>query len=234
MQIQPNIFSIKQQLEEITHNSVEDELVPAIANILNHLLQFDGPETQQNRRRSDQSMLPDNFSELGDECIQYMEQLAANVKPNNPDKARQVELLSFPLALWLTQHGGELKTLTPVVNAIAYHSNQNSQVDVLERLYHMVDHILEGICPRALQADQGENAKAWRVLLLNHGIIATRTHNAILIEDAYQNLAEKIPEDAAHFFEQGMAQMVRINYPDHVKSIVQKYYTQWHQTKVLH
>ena len=233
MQIQTNIFNIKQQFEEIT-DLIEDDLVMGISNILEHLRQFDSPENRQNRRRSDQNALPNNLSGLVDQCIQFMELLALNVKADDAEQARQIELLSFPLALWLMQYGGELRTLTPVVNAIAYYSNQNSHVQALERLYYMVNDILEGIAPRALEDRYSENQKAWHVLLLNHGIIATRTHNPTLIERAYQNLADKIPEDAPNFFAQGMAQMVRINYPEQVKSIVQKFYTQWHQTKILH
>jgi len=234
MQIEPHILNIKQQLETLTQDAESSEALMEITQLLTHLQQFDRPEVAHSRRRSDSSQLPKNLTELGDRCIQQLESVALSVKAEDPDKSREIECLSFPLALWVTQHGGELKTLTPIVNAIAYDSNQSHKTEALERLYHMVNHVLEGICPHSLQSAYSENQKAWRVLLLNHGIIATRTHNATLIESAYQNLVEKIPEDAPQFFEQGMAQMVKINYPDHVKSIVQKYYTQWHQAKILH
>ena len=49
--------------------------------------------------------------------------------------------------------------------------------------------------------------RPWRVLLLNRGIVATRSHNTRLMEEAFAVLTRHLPEDAARFFTEGMQQI---------------------------
>ncbi|MFK5947592.1 MAG: hypothetical protein QM500_02335, partial [Methylococcales bacterium] len=69
--------------------------------------------------------------------------------------------------------------------------------------------------------------RPWRVLLLNYGIVATRSHDPQLIETAYDYFIHHLPEDAAQFFTESKGQMTALNYPQSVQVVVEKYYQQY-------
>lgn len=69
---------------------------------------------------------------------------------------------------------------------------------------------------------------------MNQAIIATRSHQAELIDEAYQVLVEALPEEALRFFEEGMQQMEALNYPEVARQVVEKYYNLWNIPKTLH
>ena len=64
----------------------------------------------------------------------------------------------------------------------------------------------------------------WRLLLINRAIVATRSHNRELMESAFDALLENLPSDAPSFFAEGMEQMAVIDYPDHVRELMKRYY----------
>ena len=41
---------------------------------------------------------------------------------------------------------------------------------------------------------------------------------------AFDAVVEHLPEDAVRFFEEGMAQMDALDYPSHVRSVMERYY----------
>jgi hypothetical protein len=72
------------------------------------------------------------------------------------------------------------------------------------------------------------------VLLLNRGIVATRSHNTRAMEEAFAVLTQHLPEGAARFFTEGMEQMDALNYPAHVREVMEKYHRQWTLNRSLH
>ena len=84
---------------------------------------------------------------------------------------------------------------------------------------------------KALVASRG---RPWRVLLLNRGIVATRSHDPSTMEEAFTFLIRHLPEDAAQFFAAGMQQMEALNYPAHVRQVMEKYHRQWSLNRTLH
>ena len=74
----------------------------------------------------------------------------------------------------------------------------------------------------------------WRILNLNYGIVATRSHNPELIEQAYDSLAKNLPQDARQFFKEGLQQMEVIAYPDEVREVVERYNKMWGSESSLH
>ena len=72
--------------------------------------------------------------------------------------------------------------------------------------------------------DKSEPGCPWRILNLNHGIIATRTHNIDIMNTVFEQLLQRLPNDAANFFADGMKQMDIIGYPEHVKHVMEQFY----------
>jgi hypothetical protein len=138
---------------------------------------------------------------------------------------RELELLSIPLALWVVEHGGQLTTLEPVVNGLALTANSTRDPEALERLSVIMEKILQAAHPRIRQDPDKSNP--WRVLNLNRAIVATRTHRPELMEQVFQTLTRRLPEDAAAFFREGMQQMGELDYPPEVRTVMKRYFDEW-------
>jgi len=140
----------------------------------------------------------------------------------------------LPLAIWLVRRGGELRTLETVVDALAAYANSIQSPEVLEDLSHLMGEIIEAVTPAIKQDLEGVNpTRPWRILNLNRGIVATRSHNPAVMEEAFQTLVRNLPEDAPAFFNEGMVQMEELDYPQPVRDVMQKYFQEW-SARTLH
>ena len=178
---------------------------------------------------------PTELSTLGEyglHLIVELSQLAGAA--DQADLRREIEHLSLPFALWIARHGGEIRNLPPVVNALAHFANQNTQAHVMAALYTCCCELIEAVSPSYENPGSPDPNDPWRLLLLNRAIVATRSHNPELIEPAYDAIVEALPADAEQFFAEGMEQMTIIDYPDHVREVVRRYYLAHTRPKHLH
>ena len=76
--------------------------------------------------------------------------------------------------------------------------------------------------------------RPWRMLVINRALIATRTHDTELMKIAFDMLAENLPEEASRFFEEIVEQMHIVNYPDHVREVLQHYFLMHGTSHTLH
>jgi hypothetical protein len=177
-----------------------------------------------------------NLDELGDYAIQMLSDLASAAGSLQlTQQSQQLEDLTLPMALWIARHGGELRTLSPIVNALARLANTLREPDMLSQLY-LLSSELQAAVDEATRCDQqkADPGRPWRMLLMNQAIIATRSYQVELIEDAYRRLTDALPEEAPRFFEEGMQQMELLNYPPVVRQVVEKYYNLWSLPRTLH
>jgi hypothetical protein len=72
------------------------------------------------------------------------------------------------------------------------------------------------------------------VFLLNKAIVATRSHQPALMDEAFDALADQLPEEAPDFFREGMGQMDALDYPAEVRAVMERWYEQWCSKRVLH
>jgi hypothetical protein len=54
------------------------------------------------------------------------------------------------------------------------------------------------------------------------------------MDQAFSVLTHYLPEDAARFFTEGMQQMEALDYPSHVRRVMEKYHRQWTVNRSLH
>jgi len=130
--------------------------------------------------------------------------------------------------LWRISNHKMIHILEPVVNCIAEISNVIREQDDIIFMTKCIKNILNGVTAE-YQDDMlnTDPRRPWRVLLLNYGIVATRSHDSILIENAYDYFVHHLPEDAAQFFTEAMSQMTALNYPQQVRVVVEQYYQQY-------
>ena len=147
----------------------------------------------------------------------------------------ELELLAFPLGLWLARNDGEITSLEPVVNSVAKLANRSKDPVYLEQLCLQIGELVEAVSPGISEDRNRANvARPWRVLLLNWGIVATRSLRPALMRDAFDRLLEHLPEDASGFFREGMGQMDALDYPPHVREVMETYFETWSLKKTLH
>ena len=125
----------------------------------------------------------------------------------------------------IARQGGLIDTLEPVVDAVAMAANNTREPQALEGLSEVIRQIIDAV-PAVISQDLEtiSPGRPWRVLLLNHCIVATRSHNTDLMETAFAVLTGNLPADALRFFSEGMQQMDALDYPDPVRKVIEKYH----------
>jgi hypothetical protein len=177
-----------------------------------------------------------DITELGEYAMQLHASLAGQSGQSGDDDTRATAaVLAVELALWIAGHGGQLDTLEPVVDGLAMIANSSREPADLEALSLVMGRITEAVAPVIREDIEKINpGRPWRILLLNRSIVATRSHNTRVMEEAFAELTRHLPEDAARFFTEGMQQMDALNYPAHVREVMQKYHRQWTLDRALH
>jgi hypothetical protein len=175
------------------------------------------------------ALTPEEVSRAGDygmtllrDLVLWAQQLGLS------ETERELDAVALDVAEWIAAHAGELRTLAPVVDALANRANREHDGTVLERLTLLARRLIRATAPAARTGlDPARPSHAWRMLNLNYGIIATRTRNPALIEGAYDELVRNLPGDAAGFFAEGMQQMERFDYPREVRALMARYFDRW-------
>jgi hypothetical protein len=177
-----------------------------------------------------------DISEIGDYALRLQETLSGIAeKLGLTEQQRPLAYLTINLALWVARHDGQIATLEPVVDAIARVANTTQEAQTLAQFSGVIKQIIDTAAASISQDLEKMNpGRPWRVLLLNHGIVATRSHDTELMEAAFALLASKLPEDATRFFSEGMQQMEALDYPPHVRKVMEKYHREWPVNRSLH
>jgi len=178
----------------------------------------------------------EDITEIGEYALRLQETLSGIAeKQGLAGQKQRLADLSINLALWIADHNGQIDTLEPVVDALALAANTTQEPQKLEQLSSVIKRIIEAVsAPVSQDLEKMNPGRPWRVLLLNHGIVATRSHNTELMEAAFTLLASKLPEDATRFFSEGMQQMEALDYPPHVRETMEKYHHEWPVNRSLH
>lgn len=182
-----------------------------------------------------QPLNSDEISEIGCYGLELMQTLSDWAdKLGLPEEKHQLNAIMVVVALWIARRGGQLSTLDTVVDTLATMANACYEPHVLAELSDVMGELIAAI-PKQIRENNlaKDSGKPWRILNINRGIIATRTHDPQIMEPVFDQLVHNIPDDASMFFEQGMQQMEELDYPPHVREIMNRYYTRF-TTRVLH
>lgn len=177
-----------------------------------------------------------DITEIGDYALQLLEALSAeSAKPALSGQQQTLSSLAINIALWIAGHDGQIGTLEPVANALALMANSSREPKELGQLSDVINEIIAAVSSSISQDLEKMNpGRPWRVLLLNNSIVATRSHDTDLMEAAFAILTRQLPEDATRFFSEGMEQMDALDYPPHVRQVMEKYHREWPVNRSLH
>lgn len=177
-----------------------------------------------------------DITEIGEYALQLHAALsAATTQRSLSEQQPQLAGLAINIALWIARHGGQIETLEPVANALALVANSSRDTAELGKICGVIEVIIAAVSSVISQDLEKMNpGRPWRVLLLNYSIVATRSHDTDLMEAAFAVLSSKLPEDATRFFSEGMEQMDALDYPSHVREVMEKYHREWPVKRSLH
>ena len=178
----------------------------------------------------------EDITELGEYGFRLQENLASLVDQAGPAELKDtMAALIVDLALWVAAHGGRLDSIEALVDALALIANRTTDPRELGRLNEVMGRIIDAVSPLIREDLEKINpGRPWRVLLLNRCIVATRSHDADRMTEAFDFLVDHLPEDAPGFFAAGMQQMEALDYPAHVRRVMEKYHRRWVVNPALH
>jgi len=181
-------------------------------------------------------LTPGEVTEIGDFSMQLLSSTSTILqRMNNVELQQQNGLLAVSMALWTGANGGQINMLEPLVDTLAWLANHIEDTQQLAELTRVLGSLMEA-CSIAISSDLDNTnpGRPWRVLNINRGIVATRSHDIDLMHEVFETLIRNLPQDAAGFFQQGMSEMDRLGYPDHVRKVMQEFAEQYPANKVVH
>ncbi len=160
----------------------------------------------------------------GEQILMLLSRLYS-ILEENAENHRLIILLAVSTGTWIADRQGEIRELELIVSGIATFANQSSNRQELEELYEIslkIIHAANDFVKADL--DKRDPQRPWRLLCLNHCIIATRTDNGDLARLAYDRLINYLPEEAKDFFKMGMQKISEGQYSVHSRNIMKAYY----------
>jgi len=176
-----------------------------------------------------------DITQIGQYTLDILETMVSFVQNKTGEQNRDLLRLSLPISLWVARRGGKLSQIDMVVNSLAGYANEVKESHLLAELACTIKEVIDA-CDDDIRQDieQTNMMRPWRILNLNYGIVATRSHQPKLIEQAYDTLVKNLPQDARGFFKEGLQQMDIVGYPDEVREVVERYNKMWGTDSVLH
>ncbi len=196
-----------------------EALLHATQEFTDLLIRLDG-------RYGAQGALPDDASQLGDTGLGTFAELASRANALGlPHVQAELERVTVSIADWVARHQGKIGVLEPVVNGLALIANDSQDQAALGELADFMNHLANAVSDTLRSdTDKSNSGRPWRILNLNCAIVATRSHDVARMTQVFDQLVQRLPEDAAAFFREGMRQMEVIDYPPQVRAVMQHYF----------
>lgn len=239
------IIEMKQRFESIVETltlslkaSSEDEAVHMLKVIeaLRQNIQIMQRLESDVKNNKSEALTKEEVSEIGDHALMLLDEVASGFAARGLQELMMaLHQLSLPVVEWLNSNAGKLIKLDIVVNAVASYANTLQETKELEDLCRLIETVI-GVTDETIKQDlEGSNPmRPWRVLNLNWGIVATRTHNTEVMEHVFDQLINNISADAQQFFNEGVQQMDLVGYPQHVRVVMEKYASRMGSNSVFH
>lgn len=217
------LLNLPQQLDEL----LDDDYRKGLNALLDKFEEYFNIVASVNLRSSEDRLISEiEATEISDygsvlllKLIDMMERLDLT------HKRKEVEQISLVFARWTISYNGTINYLEPVVNAIAQLANLMQEREALLVLSDLIAEIVDH-CSLELKKDQHdeEDSRPWRLLHVNRGIVATRSHDLEVMKQAFDEFLVYLPQEATGFFAEGMKEMEELDYPPHVRKVMEFYY----------
>ena len=110
-------------MDDLTNGADAETLETALQQLLDILNATEN--FSMATRQSLASLSEDEVTAIGEHGLNFINECSEwAAELDLPEVKLQFESISYPLALWIARHGGEIRTLEPIVNSLAAISNQ--------------------------------------------------------------------------------------------------------------
>ena len=228
--------AVADHIADITGDSSSEEtpeqLLAAMEQAIDVMERADADKATRNGKMV---LSATDVTEIGDYALGLLEAIVERVESVSGHQSRELSRLAIPIALWIAQHGGHINKLELVVNSLAAWANELQDTIQIADLVGVIRQIIDATSAEVSQdLDQSNPMRPWRIINLNYGIVATRSHDPTLMEEAFALLVKNLPQDARAFFREGMQQMDSVGYPEEVREVVERYQQMWGSGNTLH
>jgi len=210
------------------HNSAEEYLATTIVAMNKFFDIADGVD----KRHTD--FVTNDITDIAEHGLNILEKLIYQADTNESIPERQsLQQMSLVIADWAIAREGNINILEPIVDALAALANEIKEPEQLIALADFMGKISKACSDSIKQDLEVTNMqRPWRILNINRGIVATRSHHPETMRKVFSALISALPMDAPGFFKEGMSEMVRLNYPQKVRDIMQEYFDQTDMPKI--
>jgi len=186
-------------------------------------------------KQGEAALSDDEITEIGDYALDLLGALVELDESTSGHQNRDLTRLTIPISLWIARQGGHINKLELVVNSLAAWANELQDTIQIAELARVMREIIDAASDEIRQdLEQSNPMRPWRIINLNYGIVATRSHDPALMDAAFAVLVENLPQDARAFFREGMEQMDVVGYPREVREVVERYDRMWGAGDTLH
>lgn len=202
----------------------EDSGPIALASALSDFFQL-GSGMEQ----SQQQLEPKVASELGHHALDLADRLSYQLRQLDiHDQRENLASLFASLAVWFARRGAELENLTGTADGFASLVNGENDPQALKGLSLLMEEVLQAASDDIkTDEDQSDPWRPWRVLNLNKGIAVTRSLDSNLMEETFEELGLRLPNDVPGFFADGKRQMNAQDVPQEVRDVMTRYAAKW-------
>lgn len=220
----PELFSaVALEMESISGSDSKK-----ISKLLSSFRQFLAIQEQLSRTDSlgSPGINPVEISELGEYGLTLLYELSGFADElQQQGILQQIQTIVLGTTEWIISKSGRIARPEPVVDALAAITNRSRDKTELEQLANFMGRVSIA-CADTIKHDLDltNPGRPWRLLQINRGIAATRSHNTEVMAKVFEDLVVAIPYDAPDFFIEGMREMEALSYPDFVRSVIQEYH----------
>lgn len=163
---------------------------------------------------------------VGSHALDFLQDLAVYAERLDlGDTSRELQRVAVAVAMWLAAWKAPVHSVEMAVNGLGQLANETSEEPELRRILGMMDALVAHAGPEVKADLEGANPyRAWRILLLNRGIVAVRSQDPDGIRRAFDEIAERLPEDAGPFFQEALGQLrEKGGYSPEIQDLVRSY-----------
>jgi hypothetical protein len=141
-----------------------------------------------------------------------------------PETTKELQQVAIAIAMWLAAWQAPIRTIDMVVNGLGQLANETEDSEELARILDMMERTAANAGPEITADLETTNPyRAWRILLLNTGIVAVRAQDPEAVRRSFDRIRDKLPDDAEAFFAEAAKQAEQGGFEPEVAELVRSY-----------
>ena len=172
---------------------------------------------------------PEVITDISQYALELLDRLAQQLRVLDiHDQRDRMARIYVSLTLWFARRGAVIDNLAGTADGFANLVNGENDQAELAKLTLLIQEVLQ-VASSDMQKDEDRSDpwRPWRVLNLNSGIAATRALDPMLMQETFDLLEQRLPDDMPGFFADGRRRMKGQNVPDEIRAVMEQYADKW-------